>query len=150
MNSVLTISFLALEELDLEEKTVRELINKLETDLETGWRSLAAAQLENSSVSELKKNLQRCLEILGDGHGKIPSASVLQITSSSARIGIKKVLTEMEAAPLDALSTLKRAQKELIIDLKSAKTRLANVEEIKLKKKAQNDEKKMMELLNRF
>ena len=150
MNSVLTISFLALEELDLEEKTVRELINKLETDLETGWRSLAAAQLENGSASELKKNLQRCLEILGDGHGKIPSASVFQITSSSAQIGIKKVLTEIEAAPLVALSTLKRAQKELIVDLKSAKTRLANVEEIKLKKMAQNDEKKMMELLNRF
>lgn len=150
MNSVLTISVLALEELDLEEKTVRELIKKLETDLETGWRSLAAAQLENASAFELKKNLQRCLEILGDGHGKIPSASVFQITSSSAQIGIKKVFTEMEAAPLVALSTLKRAQKKLIVDLKSAKTRLANVEEIKLKKMAQNDEKKMMELLNRF
>ena len=150
MNSVLTISFLALEELHLEEETVRELINKLETDLETGWHSLAAAQLENATVSELKKKLQRCLKILGDGHDKVPSVSVFQAMSSSAHNGIKKVLTEVEAAPVVILSTLKRAQKELILDLKSAKTRLANVEEIKLKKMAQNDEKKMMELLNRF
>ena len=146
----MTVSFPALEELDLEEKTVRELVNKLETDVETGWRSLTTAQLENASAYELKKNLERCLEILGDGHVKVPSASDFQTMSSAAQNGIEKVLMEVKAAPLVGLSDLKRVQKELIFELKSAKIRLASIEQIKLKKIAEDDDKKMMELLNRF
>ena len=146
----MTVSFPALEELDLEEKTVRELVNKLETDVETGWRSLTTAQLVNASATELKKNLERCLEILGDGHVKVPSASVFQTMSSAARNGIEKILMEVKAAPLVGLSELKRMQKELIFELKSAKIRLASIEQIKLKKIAEDDDKKMMELLNRF
>ena len=146
----MTVSFPALEELDLEENTVRELVNKLETDVETGWRSLTTAQLKNASATELKKNLERCLEILGDGHDKMHSASVFQTMSSAAQNGIEKVLMEVKAAPLVGLSDLKRVQKELIFELKSAKIRLASIEQIKLKKIAEDDDKKMMELLNRF
>jgi len=146
----LTVSFPALEELDLEEKTVRELVNKLETDVETGWRSLTTAQLVNASATELKKNLERCLEILGDGHDKVPSASVFQTMSSAAQNGIEKILMEVKAAPLVGLSELKRVQKELIFELKSAKIRLASIEQIKFKTIAEDEDKKMLELLNRF
>ena len=92
------------------------------------------------------------MEILGDGHDKVSSASIFETMRCSAHNEVKRGIEKVEAAAmrLTALSELKRSQEGVIKDLLASKIRLAKIEGMKSIKIAEIEVKKRMDLLEKF
>lgn len=92
------------------------------------------------------------MEILGDCHREVPSASFFETMRCSAQNDVRKALEKVGASAmrLTDLPKLKRSQEGIIKELLASKIRLAKIEGMKSIKIAEIEGKKRMELLDKF